>query len=134
MVRYLLDTDICISLLQHKPLSITRHLEGLTEGDVVISSITLAELEHGVGRDPLLSAPRRKALNEMLEYIPVLTFDRKAAETYGKLRCNNTHLGRHRFDTLIAAHAMTAHAVLVTNNTKDFKGIKGLEIVNWMAD
>jgi len=131
-VKYFLDTNICIYLFRHQPPSVARRFAELKVGDVVISSVTLAELEHGVEQDPHLAASRRKALDALLELIPVLDFDRRAARAYGRLRANSKHLGRHRFDTLIAAHAIAAGAVLVTNNAADFKGIRGLEIVNWV--
>ncbi len=132
MVKYLLDTNICIHLFKHQPPSVAQKMADLKVGDIVISTVTLAELEHGVEREPSLSADRRKALDNLIELIPVLDFDRKAARAYGRLRAHGKHLGRHRFDTLIAAHAISSGAILVTNNTDDFKNIKGLEIVNWI--
>ncbi|OGJ89689.1 MAG: hypothetical protein A2487_01165 [Candidatus Raymondbacteria bacterium RifOxyC12_full_50_8] len=134
MVKYLLDTNICIYLFKNQPASVAQKVSDLAIGDIVISSVTLAELEQGVERDPSLAPSRRKALDGMLEYIPVLDFNAKAAKAYGKLRSHSGHIGRHRFDALIAAHAISAGAILVTNNTADFKGIRGLEIVNWVTD
>jgi tRNA(fMet)-specific endonuclease VapC len=52
---------------------------------------------------------------------------------YGKLRSGKVHLGRHSFDVLITAHAIASGTVLVTNNTKDFKGIAGLVVENWVT-
>jgi tRNA(fMet)-specific endonuclease VapC len=130
---FLLDTNICIYLFRHQPPSVIRRFESLSFGDVVISSITLAELEHGIEKDPLVRLQRRNSLNKLLELLPVLDFDKKAAEAYGKLRATGQHLGRHRFDTLIAAHALSVPAILVTNNSKDFKGIDGLNIENWAS-
>jgi tRNA(fMet)-specific endonuclease VapC len=65
--------------------------------------------------------------------LQLLDFDRLAARAYGKLRSGKVHLGRHSFDVLIAAHAIAAGAVLVTNNTKDFKGIAGLVVETWVT-
>ena len=130
---YLLDTNICIYLMKHQPDAVVKRFENLAVGEVFISSITLAELEHGVEHDPKLQSARQKALDNMLELLPVLDFDKHAARAYGKLRSGNVLLGRHRFDVLIAAHALSAHAILVTNNTKDFRGLKGLAIENWVT-
>jgi tRNA(fMet)-specific endonuclease VapC len=132
MVKYMLDTNICIHLFKQQPNSVAQKMADLKVGDVLISSITLSELEHGVEREPSLAVRRRNALEGLLELIPVLDFDRKAAQAYGKIRANGKHLGRHRFDTLIAAHAISIKSILVTNNTADFKGLRGLEIVNWV--
>jgi tRNA(fMet)-specific endonuclease VapC len=133
MVMYLLDTNICIYLMQHHPEAVAKRFERLAVGDVAISSITLAELEHGVEQDRALQPARQNALNRLIELLTVLDFDRLAARAYGKLRSGKVHLGRHRFDVLIAAHAIAAGAVLVTNNTKDFKGIPGLVVENWVT-
>jgi tRNA(fMet)-specific endonuclease VapC len=130
---FLLDTNICIYLFRHHPQSVIQRFEALSFGDVVISSITLAELEHGIEKDPEIRLQRRNALNRLLELLPVLDFDKKAARAYGKLRATSQHLGRHRFDTLIAAHALSVSATLVTNNSKDFKGIEELIIENWVS-
>ena len=130
---FLLDTNICIYLFKHHPLVVAQKFESLNFGDAVISSITLAELEHGVESDPRMQPVRRYALNRLLESLPVLDFDQKAARAYGKLRSRGEHLRRHRFDTLIAAHAISVPAVLVTNNLKDFKGITGLLAENWVS-
>lgn len=130
---FLLDTNICIYLFRHHPQSVIQKFEALSFGDVVISSITLAELEHGIEKDPMLRLQRRNALNKLLELLPVLDFDKKAAKAYGKLRANGQHLGRHRFDTLIAAHALSVSATLVTNNFKDFQGIEGIIVENWIG-
>jgi tRNA(fMet)-specific endonuclease VapC len=133
MVMYLLDTNICIYLMKHRPEAVAKRFEVLDASEVAISSITLAELEHGVEQDHALQPARRNALNRLIELLPVLDFDRQAARAYGKLRSGKIHLGRHRFDVLIAAQAIAADAVLVTNNAKNFKGIDGLVVENWVT-
>jgi len=133
VVKYLLDTNICIYLMKHHPEAVAQRFESLEVGDVAISSITLAELEHGVEQDRALQPSRRNALDRLIELLPVLDFDKQAALAYGKLRSRQDHLGRHRFDVLIAAHAIAAGAVLVTNNTKDFQSINGLAVENWVT-
>jgi tRNA(fMet)-specific endonuclease VapC len=130
---FLLDTNICIYLFKHQPPSVAKRFESLNFGDAVISAITLAELEHGVEIDPTLQQERRYALNRLLELLPVLDFDMKAAKAYGKLRARGEHVGRHRFDTLIAAHAISLSAILVTNNLKDFKGLRELKVETWVS-
>jgi len=130
---YLLDTNICIYLMKHHPESVAKRFESLLVGDVAISSITLAELEHGVFLDPAMQIVRQNALNRLLDLLLVLDFDKHAARAYGKLRSQKIQLGRHRFDVLIAAHAIALRIVLVTNNIKDFKGIPGLALENWVT-
>jgi tRNA(fMet)-specific endonuclease VapC len=86
-----------------------------------------------VEQDPELKTARVNALNRLLELLLVLDFDKQAAKSYGKLRAGKIHLGRHRFDVLIAAHAIATDAILVTNNLKDFIGIHGLIVENWVT-
>ena len=97
---YLLDTNICIYLMQHHPEAVAKRFQSLAVGDVVISSITLAELEHGVEQDRALQPARQNAFDRLIELLTVLDFDRQAARAYGKLRSGKIHFGRHRFDVL----------------------------------
>ena len=131
-MNFLLDTNICIYLMKHRSASVARHIESLRVGDVAISAITLAELEHGIGSDPGIAPKRREQLEKLLAFIPALDFDDAAARSYGELRSRAIHLGRNRFDTLIAAHAISRKLVLVTNNTKDFSDIDALVLENWV--
>lgn len=130
-MKYLLDTNICIYFMKNKPTAVAQKFASLRVGDVFISSITLAELEHGVLKQPELSDVRRLRLESLLELIPSVAFDGLAARAYGQLRQHSINLGRNRFDTLIAAHAIALGYTLVTNNIADFKDIPGLAIENW---
>lgn len=113
-VRYLLDTDICIYLMRESSTSVTRHFTELRVGDVSMSTVTLAELERGIGADPGLARHRRHQLDRLLAFIPAEPFDAAAARSYGELRARSVGLGRNRFDTLIAAHALSRGLTLVT--------------------
>jgi tRNA(fMet)-specific endonuclease VapC len=131
-VKYLLDTNICIYLMKEQPLAVIQRFSSLQVGDVGISSITLAELEHGVDAIPELAALRRTQLEALVTVIPSVPFDDHAAKQYGFIRNGNKQPGRNRFDTLIAAQALAHKLVLVTNNLADFTGIPGLVLENWI--
>lgn len=129
---YLLDTNICIYLMQQNPAPVAARFASLRIGDVGISTVTLAELEHGTRVDEGLAATRRAQLDRLLALIPAVEFDAAAARRYGELRALPRRLGRNRFDILIAASALARGLVLVTNNQADFEGIEGLKVENWI--
>ena len=131
-MKFMLDTNICIYLIKKKPESVLLHLQAkLTEG-VSISTITLAELMHGVEAS---AYPERNsvALKQFLSIIDILPFDDEAAAEYGKictvLRRQGTPIGA--MDMLIAAHARAKGIVMVTNNLREFERVEGLKLENW---
>lgn len=130
---FLLDTNILIDILRHPHSAALRHLVRLNPDIVAISSITLAELEYGVHKssDPAGNAQR---LIEALSPLTVLPFDSQAAGYYGMLRCQleSKGLGIGPLDTLIAAHALSLKAVLVTSNEREFRRVSSLRVVNWL--
>jgi tRNA(fMet)-specific endonuclease VapC len=132
-MRYMLDTNICIHLIQKQPPHVVQKFATLKYGDVVISSITLAELRYGVERDSQMRSAAEAALNHLLQFLPVLPFEQQAAIQYGVLRALVRDRKRDALDRLIAAHAISQQLVLVTNNEADFKDYPLLSIENWIT-
>ena len=132
MLRYMLDTNICIHLIQKQPPQVIQKFSTLKYGDVVISSITLAELRYGVERDSQIRAGAEAALNGLLRFLPVLPFEENAASHYGVLRALVRDRKRDALDRLIAAHALSQQLILVTNNEADFKDYTLLSVENWV--
>lgn len=132
MPRYLLDTNMCIYLMKHQPEEVARRFEQCYVGDVVMSSITYAELQYGVAVsvDP---ERERDNLASLIEDIPVQPFDSVAAIAYGPIRLATRDSRRDHLDKLIAAHAVALGVALVTNNEKDFAKYPGLSIENWLT-
>ena len=132
-MRYMLDTNICIYVIKHKPESVFRKLKKIKPEDVCISSITYAELAYGFEKS---SQPERNrlALSMMLSSIEIVAFDDAAADEYGEIRAGLERKGTPigSLDILIAAHARSLGCTLVTNNTKEFCRVEGLEVVNWV--
>lgn len=128
----MLDTNICIYLMRRQPPEVMRRFAALDHGDVVMSSITLAELRFGA-----LVSPQRKqedlALAGLLEDVPALPFDDACAVAYAPIRATAPDRRRDALDRLIAAHAVAAECVLVTNNEADFKHYPGLQVENWVS-
>lgn len=131
-MTYVLDTNICIYLINRRPAQVIKRLLQHDVSEVGISSITLSELEYGVAR----SAHRDRnkiALQSFVAPLTVLSYDDAAAEVYGQLRASletqATPIGP--MDMLIAAHAVSLDATLVTNNEREFRRIPTLTIENW---
>ena len=130
---YLLDTNICIHLIQRHPPALLRRFQELDYGDVCISVITLAELRHGVERDPATRQAAEHALDGLLAYLPVLPLDNPAAVQYGILAAAVRDRRRDALDRLIAAHAVSQNLTLITNNEADFSDYPGLRVENWLS-
>ena len=130
--RYMLDTNICIYLMKHQPPQVRARFAECFVGDVVISAITLAELEFGVACSGDARGMSQAALDRLLEDILVAPFEATAARAYGPVRAANRERKKGALDKLIASHALSLGVTLVTNNEADFRGFAGLVIENWI--
>ena len=132
-MRYMLDTNICIYSIKHKPESVFRRLQEHDPSEICISSVTYAELVHGVEKSQAVEK-NRLALVLLLANIEILDFDALAAEAYGKIRVDlekgGTPIGS--LDMMIAGHAKSLDYCIVTNNTKEFSRVRGLKLENWV--
>ena len=129
---YMLDTNICIFAIKKRPVTILANLQAHKPSDICISSITYAELCHGVEKSQARDR-NRLALTMFLSNISIIPFDESAAMEYGRVRAaleqDGTPIGP--LDTQIAAHAKSLSMTLVTNNTREFERVKGLMIEDW---
>jgi len=133
MARYMLDTNICIYLMKHHPPEVAQRFAQCFVGDVVISAITLAELEYGVMASNEDHRPRNlAALQAFLKEVPAVPFDARAAKAYGPTRLLTRERKRDALDKLIASHAMALNVTLVTNNPADFAAYGNLLLENWV--
>ena len=134
MTRFVLDTDICIYLLNRKPgyETILKHMDAHCYGEILLSAITLAELRYGIAASRRREANLSK-LELFLAQFEVVPFNEIAAAAYGPIRAylreRGTPIGP--LDMLIGGHAKALGATLVTNNTAEFSRIPGLALVNW---
>lgn len=131
-MRHMLDTNICIYSIKHKPEKVFYRLQKHDPAEICISSVTYAELVHGVEKSQAVEK-NRLALALLLANIEILDFDAAAAEYYGKIRADlekkGTPIGS--LDMMIAGHAMSLNYTVVTNNTKEFSRVKDLKLENW---
>jgi len=132
-MRYMLDTNICIYLILKRPPEVLKRLEQQFEGDVVMSSITYAELCAGVEMKSTDRARDDAALGALVARIPVQAFDEAGADAYAIARKALPERRRDAMDRLIAAHAVGLDLVLVTNNEADFRDYPGIKVENWVV-
>lgn len=131
-MKYMLDTNICIYLIKQKPPKVLKHFKSHSIGDIGISSITLAELRYGVAKSQHVEK-NRQALDEFILPLEIEDFNEKAADEYGVVRADLERAGKPivSMDLLIGAHALALGATLVTNNTREFKQVQNLKVVDW---
>lgn len=122
-MKFMLDSNIVIAVAAAMDRSVAERMEEFGEGDLVISSITYAEVALGSvgGKRPSLVG-----MQAFVEQVPVLPFDDRAAWAYASLPFR-----RGSFDRLIAAHALSHELTLVTYNDRDFRDLPGLRVENW---
>ena len=122
-MKYLLDTNIIVALTINEDENVIRRAAACDAGDMVTSSIALAEVAFGTEQG---QPPTMEVLRAFVEEVPVLDFDHKAALAYAQLPFK-----RASFDRLIAAHAMSNELIVVTGNERDFADVPGLKLENW---
>lgn len=132
-MKYMLDTNICIATIRQTSQKVVENLVSCAPGDVVVSTITVAELAHGAHKS---NRPKQnlEALEQFLLPLEVVNFDQRASVTYGVLRATLEAQGNliGGMDMLIGAHALSLGLILVTNNTREFERIPKLELQDWL--
>ena len=131
-MAWLLDTNICSYALKNKPPQIARRLSSKTPGDVLVSTITVYELVTGCEE----SSARERILKEVTSFLvafPKLLFSIEdagsAAVVRARLERKGTPIGP--YDILLAGQALARDLTLVTNNTREFRRVKGLKLEDW---
>ena len=130
-MKYLLDTNICIYIINERPKRVRERFRSLAASEVGISSVTVTELAFGVAKSG--SIRNRTALQGFLVPLDVVSFDLAAALAYGDTRADLERRGQPigPLDLQIAAHALSLNAILVTNNEREFRKVAGLTVENW---
>ena len=130
---YLLDTNICIYIIKKKPANVLKALKTKSKKDIYISSITIAELEHGIAKSQF-PEKNKIALIEFLSIFNILPFDDNDAVEFGEIKKELEKKGKiiGPMDLLLAGQAKSKKLILVTNNTKEFERVEGLKIENWL--
>jgi tRNA(fMet)-specific endonuclease VapC len=132
-MRFLLDTNIITDLIRNPKGRVAKRVRAVGGQAVFTSVIVAAELRFGIAKRPSLRLETR--VNEALQAIEVAPFEVPADTAYAALRADLERKGTpiSGNDMLIAAHALTLGATLVTANEREFARIDGLKCENWLA-
>ena len=123
MIRYLIDADSSIYAMVDAASPVNRRIGELEPGEIAISAISFSEIALGA---QLQKPPPPEVIDAFIAAIPVIEFGEAAARVYAKLSFK-----RARFNRLLAAHALSIGAMVVTNNVSDFADVPGLVVENW---
>jgi len=131
-MRYLLDTDACVSIIRMKSPKILQKLAQHSITEIAVSAITVAELQYGVQKSSN-QIQNQQALIRFLLPLTVLEFDISAAAEYGRIRAflESKGLAIGPLDTLIGSHALAQGLIVVTSNVREFSRIPGLLVEDW---
>jgi tRNA(fMet)-specific endonuclease VapC len=129
---YMLDTNAIIMAVRHPEWPIYPKIKEHLGKDLCISAVTYGELEYGI-RKSANPEKNRLAITKILLGIRILDFDSRAAVHFGdifaELESKRIRIGDR--DTMIAAHARSLGYTVVTNNTREFSRVKGLNVEDW---
>ena len=132
-MNYLLDTNICIYIINEQPAQVLQRLIQAGRESLAISTITVAGLALGVAKST--RADSRVKLENFLSKFPILDWGQDAAWVYGNVRKTLEAKGQRigERDLLLACQALSLDITMVTNNTREFERIEGLKLENWVA-
>ena len=130
MALFMLDTDT-VSFALRGVGAVATQLAKHKRSELCLSAITVAELRFGA--DKRRSRKIHRAIDAFLSGVEVLAFDNSAAEKFGTIAAALATSGEPigQMDTLIAGHALSVSATLVTNNQRHFSKVRGLKLQNW---
>jgi tRNA(fMet)-specific endonuclease VapC len=134
-MKYLLDTNICIYIINEKPKKVLKKFEQYPVHEFAISSITHAELQYGVAKSKQ-NNKNQMALDEFLLPLTILPFHGTSLmKSYGQIRVFLESKGKTigPLDMLIAAHAITLDLTIISNNINEFSRIPHLKCENWVS-
>ena len=129
---YMLDTNICSYIIRNKPQSIKNKLQEVEQNHTIaLSSIVVSELLYGATKKD--SPKLTKIVSAFIDNFIIYDYSKVSAQSYANIRTNLEKKGQiiGANDLLIASHTLSLGAVLVTNNTKEFKRVKGLNLEDW---
>ena len=134
MARYLLDTDICSYIMKRSHPALLERIRSVPIADQALSVVTAAELLYGV-KLSTRQKQAREGFKAFVRHLEVMEWPLEAAEHYADIRADLRRRGEMigANDLLIAAHARSLKAVLVTNNVREFSRVKELKVENWTA-
>ncbi|TNF65235.1 MAG: type II toxin-antitoxin system VapC family toxin [Gammaproteobacteria bacterium] len=133
MIKLMLDTNICIYIINEKPPHVLNKFKEYKFNEIGISSIVYSELVYGVYKS-IKVEKNIVALASFITPLSIVEYDQNAADEYGLIRTSLEKKGKliGANDLLIAAHAKSLELPLVTNNLEEFSRVDGLALYNWV--
>lgn len=133
MLRYMLDTNLCIRVLRDRPQGLKERFNAEADG-LCISTIVLTELLHGAAKSDRPALNRAK-VEQFVARLEVLPFGAEAAAHAADIRADLERKGTPigGYDLLIAGHARSRGLVVVTGNLKEFSRVDGLRCEDWLS-
>lgn len=133
MLRYMLDTNLCIRVLRDRPAGLRERFNA-EAATLCISTVTLAELLYGAEKSNRPSETRQQ-VEAFADRLDVLAFDEGAAAHYGEIRAALERQGQviGAYDMMIAGHARSRGLVVVTGNLGEFGRVDGLRAEDWLG-
>jgi tRNA(fMet)-specific endonuclease VapC len=132
MLRYMLDTNVCIRVLRDRPQHVRARFNAQADG-LCISTVVLMELLHGAAKSARPDDNRRE-VERFAARLEVLPFDADAAGHAADIRAALEKRGQRigAFDTQIAGHARSRGLICITSNLGEFTGVDGLRCEDWL--
>lgn len=133
-IRYLLDTNICIYIIKHRPAGVRERFARHRADELAMSVITWGELRYGAEKSQYREQSMQ-AIERLSNSVLLAELDAGVAEHYGDIRSSLERQGRviGNNDLWLAAHARSRGWVLVTNNEREFIRVEGLVVENWVG-
>ncbi len=132
-MSFMLDTCILIHIIRDRNPNIIEKLRTKMPDEVYVSAVTVAEMEYGASKSSRADE-NRDALYQFLSPFTILPFDQRAAHEYGLIRSYLEQKGMviGSADMMIAAHAKSIPATIVTDNVREFGRVPYLTVENWL--
>lgn len=129
---FLLDTDVCSYVMKRRSPALVERVRAFDPGELKVSSVTVFELAFGARRSGRFEEIDH-IVRAFLANVEILPFDRAAADEGGAVRAELAATGQPigAYDLLIAGHARSLGAVLVTHNTRELTRVQGLQVEDW---
>ena len=130
---YLIDTNICIYAMKNTYPNLSRKLFQISPDEILVSSITVGELEYGCAKSNW-GERSRSVMNLFLSTYRILPFDEEDAKMFGRLRAEMEKKGAPigTYDILLAGQALSKGLTFVTHNTREFNRVPTLQIEDWV--
>jgi len=134
LIKYMLDTNIGIYIMNRRPIEVINQFKQFDIGEIGVSTITVSELRYGAAKSKNREVNQQRVDAFLLPF-EIMPYDEIAADSYGHIRWQLEKRGEMigPLDLLIAAHAVSRDLVLITNNEREFKRVENLKLENWAA-